>query len=483
MTSAGRTGRDGAGGEASPEAGSPAGDGEFAPSALRSALDDFKTALDERWSYRHANRADFDGAIAALREKLDGGMSTDAFGLELQKVVALGIDGHARVSGYRVPGGRYLPFLIEPAGERFVAFDAQRTAFLVDGFPYLTAIDGRDLADWCRAVAALVPKGSPAYVRHRCLGLLRNLDMVRELLALPKTDTLEVALASGAGGARTTLTLRVATSPPAYGAWPRGGSRLLNGGVGYLRLAFMDKASSVGEIARWMPLFRGTTGLVVDVRDNDGGDRDALRLLYSYLAAPGDAPRVCNAAVYRLHAAHREDHLAGAHFMYRADAEEWNPEERRAIAAFAGTFRPGWEPPAGQFSAWHYMVLSRREGPGVYHYERPVVVLMNGKCFSATDIFLAGLKGMKNVTLLGTPSSGGSAGTREVGLGGTPLRVRLGTMVSFQADGRLFDGNGVRPDVPVEPTPEYHIGGADTVLAEAVNRVRKPTADDDAVDG
>jgi hypothetical protein len=451
----------------------PVDDRELTPTVARRALDEFEAALDERWSYRHANGADFGGAVAALRDKIDGGLSTDAFGIELQRIVALGIDGHARVSGYTLPGGRSLPFLVEPAGERVVAFDAARTGFLADGFPYLTAIDGREIADWCRAAAQLVPKGSPQYRRHRSLGLLRNLAFVRAQLALPQTDTLEVTLAAGDGGARTTLQLRTATSPPSYGAWPRGGSRLLAGGVGYLRLAFMDKASSVREILRWMPAFRHTAGLVVDVRDNDGGDRDALRRLYAYLAAPGDAPRVRNAAVYRLHAAHREDHLAGAHFMYRADAAAWTPDERRAVAAFAGTFRPEWAPPAGQFSAWHYLVLSRRDGPDVYHYARPVVVLMNGKCFSATDVFLAGLQGLPHVTLLGTPSSGGSAGTREVGLGATPLRVRFGTIASFQADGRLFDGHGVRPDVPVAPTPESHIGGADNVLAAAVERVRR----------
>ncbi len=127
--------------------------------------------------------------------------------------------------------------------------------------------------------------------------------------------------------------------------------------------------------------------------------------------------------------------------------------------------------PIGQFSDWHYMALDRLNDVDIYHYDKPVVVLMNGKSFSATDIFLAGLKGMKNVTLLGTPSAGGSAYTQEVALGATPLRVRIGSMASFQADGRLFDGHGVRPDVIVEPTPEYYVGGPDNVLAEALKRL------------
>jgi C-terminal processing protease CtpA/Prc len=118
-------------------------------------------------------------------------------------------------------------------------------------------------------------------------------------------------------------------------------------------------------------------------------------------------------------------------------------------------------------------VLSRLSDESVYHYSKPVVVLLNARCFSATDIFLAGLKGMKGVTLIGTPSGGGSALVQDVQLGETPFRVRIGSMASFQADGTLFDGNGVRPDVVVEPVPEYHIGGKDNVLEAAVQRLRK----------
>jgi len=439
--------------------------------AQNEALVDFKKALDERWSYRHANHADFDGAIAALRKKIAAGISIDGLGVELHEILALGIDGHSLVSGYTLPGVGHLPFLVEARGERFVAFNAERTAFLADGLPYLTKIDGRRVADWCRAVAALVPKGSPQYMRRHCANRLRDLDYWRGALGVPKADRVEVELAGAGGKTRRTLRLPVAPSAPSPGTWPRTPSRVLDGSIGYLRLASMGKASSVGEIKRAMPLFRDTMGLVVDVRDNTGGERDALRLLYSYLAGPGDPPRVFTTGAYRLHEAHKEDHLAENHFMYRASAKAWTEAERGAIAAFARTFEPEWRLPKGQFSDWHYMVLGRLPDPDVYHYEKPVVVLMNAKCFSATDIFLAGLKGVKQVTLLGTPSSGGSAFTQDVALGATPLVLRIGSMVSFQADGRLFDRHGVAPDVVVEPTPEYFIGGPDNVLAEAVARL------------
>jgi peptidase S41-like protein len=69
------------------------------------------------------------------------------------------------------------------------------------------------------------------------------------------------------------------------------------------------------------------------------------------------------------------------------------------------------------------MALTRLDEPNIYHYDKPVIVLLNGKSFSATDIFLAGLKGMKNVLLLGTPSSG---------------RQRLFTGNSFRRDKAYF---------------------------------------------
>lgn len=442
------------------------------PRALASALDTFKGALDERWSYRYANGADFDMPIAALRKRLDVGISLDEFGIQLQKIIALGIDGHSRVSGYRLPPGGRLPFLIEAEGERFVAFNPERSAFLANGFPFLTKIDGKPVAEWCTAASVLVPKGSPQYVRHRCLLHLRELDYWRGELDLPKKDVVEIELADQDDRARKTLTLPVSQSLPAHGVWPPGGSRLLDGNIGYLRLASMQKATSVTEIKQWMPRFRDSTGLIVDVRDNNGGERDALLLLYSYLAGPDHPSRVFTAAAYRLHEKHKENHLAENHFMYRARDRKWTTKERQAIAEFAKNFKPEWELPRGQFSEWHYLALNRSENRDLYHYDKPVIVLINAKCFSATDIFLNGLKGMKNVVLLGTPSSGGSAFTQEIMLGVTPLRLRIGSMASFQADGKLFDRNGIHPDVLLEPVPEYYIGGRDNQLEEAVKRIR-----------
>jgi Peptidase family S41 len=441
--------------------------------AAHSALDTFEAALNQRWSYRHANSADFQTAIASLRKRIVSGIAVDKLGIELQKIVALGIDGHAGVSGYRRSSNHYLPFLIEATGERYVGFNSERTAFLADGFPFVAKIDGKNITEWLAAVAVLIPKGSPQYVRQNSLRLLREIDYWRASMGLPENDTIEVELVDKRGKAGKVITLPLRKSPLAYGVWPSQGSRLLNGEIGYLRLASMQRDTSVAEIKQWMPKFRDTAGLIVDVRDNNGGDRDALILLYSYFAAPDDPPRVFTAAAYRLHSAHKQNHLAENHRMYRANAEEWTSSQREAVARFAKSFKPQWMLPENLFSDWHYMALKRVDDQAIYHYKKPVIVLMNSKSFSATDIFLAGLKGIRNVLLLGTPSSGGSAFAQEIVLGSTPLRLRIGSIASFQIDGKLFDGNGILPDVLLEASPEYYIGGPDPVLEEAVKRIKR----------
>src|SRR5262245_18634872 len=448
--------------------------GALAPAVISSAIAAMETAFDERWSYRHANEPNFDSAFAALRSRSAGGMTQDQLGIELQKILALGIDGHSQVSGYQLPPGGKAPFMIESEGYGFVAFDPDHKAFLAPGFPLVRRIDGVDIEAWCARATILVPKGSAQYVRSRTLRQLQQLDYWRGEMGIATKYTIDVELTDGTGRTRKLVTLPVATSLPAATKWPPGGSRVLEANVGYLRLPTMDRDTSVPEIQGWMPKFRNTIGLIVDVRDNSGGERDALRLLYSYLAAPSDPPRVFTAAAYRLYSEYKENYLAENHFMYRAGAPEWSHDQREAVAKFAKSFQPEWKLPVGQFGDWHYLALTRLDNPEIYHYDKPVIVLLNSRCFSATDIFLAGLRGMPNVRLLGTPSSGGSAYGQTVTLGETSLKLRIGSMASFQADGKLFDRNGIIPDVIVAPNPEYYIGGRDHVLEEAVRRIRNP---------
>ncbi len=121
-----------------------------------------------------------------------------------------------------------------------------------------------------------------------------------------------------------------------------------------------------------------------------------------------------------------------------------------------------------QFSKWYYFVISPSEDKRYYHYNKPVVILMDRRNFSACDIFLGAFKGLNNVKLMGQPSGGGSGCYQVYWLRNSKIRIHLSSMASFQPNGKLYDGNGIRPDIIVEPAPTDFIGETDIVLDTAI---------------
>ena len=455
---------------------SPGASGPPRPEALTAEqvaedLDAFQREIEGRWAYLKANGVDYRAAIDAVRQSGAEGMSSADYALELQRIISMFIDGHAGVSGVSFPTG-YLPFLIEPSGDRFVAFLPDRSAFVDEARPYVTRIDGRPMGEWIAAAEPFNPQGAPQYRARHALRQMRYLQFQRGEMGLAQPETVGVEVTSGDGTDAREISLPVSAGGPTYGLWPEGGSRLLEGNVGYLRIPSMN-ADAVTEIATWMPTFRETRGLIVDVRGNGGGSRDALRALFPYVMTADAEPRVVNAAKYRLHPDYAGDHLGGSRYLYREDWEGWSAAERRAIARFKAGFTPEWEPPADEFSDWHYLVMSRGMNPDAFVYGRPVIILLDEKSFSATDIFVSAFKGYPGVTLMGSPSGGGSARRVGVALPVSRLSMGLASMASFQISGRLHDGNGTQPDVVVAPDPEYFLaGGEDNILQAALARLR-----------
>lgn len=149
-------------------------------------------------------------------------------------------------------------------------------------------------------------------------------------------------------------------------------------------------------------------------------------------------------------------------------AKRWLPRSP-AAAEVASSFRPDWKLPAGEFRAWHSMVVER--GDVAFHYAL-LVVLLDAGCFSATDVFLGGFKGLPGVTLLGTASGGGSGRSRSYVLPNSGLEVRLSSMASFLPDGSRYDGKDIAPDVVVEPVLTDLTGETDGVLDAALARLR-----------
>ena len=100
-------------------------------------------------------------------------------------------------------------------------------------------------------------------------------------------------------------------------------------------------------------------------------------------------------------------------------------------------------------------------------YDKPIVVLIGPKTFSAAEDFLAPLHGTERVTLIGKPT-GGSTGQPLVLQLNDELSVRICSRRCWCADGYEFVGKGFIPDIEIEKTIENILFEKDVTLEKAI---------------
>lgn len=426
----------------------------------------FETELQARAAYYKLKRVS-NAAPARM-------VSANELRIDLMKRLAQFPDSHAEVSGWEdaLPKG-YLPFLIERAEGKYIAFTEDRKSFLKDGHPYITEIDGKSMDVWLKHAQRLVPNGSTPLKINRGVRNLRYWNFIRSEAGLPAAQKIEVKVKNNKmQTAKLSFDLRL-EDRPMYGTWPISDSKLLEKGIGYLRIAEMDDAGNfANELKTRMEEFQSTKGLILDLRGNSGGSRDAIQVMLPYFMSPKEEFAIVSVAAYRLHERH-DSQMMVSRSLYPLESAAWTEAQKKEVANFAKTFRPEWNLPRTDFSDWHFYGVAKADNVKAYYYDKPVVVLMDANCFSATDIFLSALKGRKGIVLMGTASSGGSGLAKSFSLKHSDVRVAVSSMASFDKRGRLYDTQGVVPDVVVNPSPGYFLGKEDPVLAAAVKRLAR----------
>jgi hypothetical protein len=106
-------------------------------------------------------------------------------------------------------------------------------------------------------------------------------------------------------------------------------------------------------------------------------------------------------------------------------------------------------------------------------YQKPVIVLSNRRCYSATNDFINTMRMAPNVRILGDKTGGGS---------GLPFSSELpnGWSVRFSAC-PIYDANmeqiefGIEPDIKVDLSKEDSLKGKDTLIETARNLLEEKT--------
>ncbi|MGE0582914.1 MAG: S41 family peptidase [Steroidobacteraceae bacterium] len=441
-------------------------------------LEVLKECIGGNSSYIWSVTFPFAQSIERMQAKLPDKVSVNGLSTQINKLVRLFGDDHAQVIDWaaRVPPG-YTSFQFGKADKRYFLYSGAPAGFVNADFPFVRSIDGVLIEEWFRVAGDIGqgPLSSAAARFARGVRLMRHINYMRGEMGLPVRPDIALEMVSADGARAIHLKLPVATALdettkpfnlPAH-------SRLLDGNIGYLRVAAhrgKEGDELRDSIDRLMREFRNTEALIIDARQSGGGKREILNALFPYFMPPGSPPYVFNVAKVRIPQGDKTfDPLAvfdspDKRLLYAQNPK--NPaDEAAAYRQFAVSFQPVWSPPAGKFTDWYFM--TQRADPLKRFYSRPVYVLIDWGIGSAGDIFVSAFKDWRDVTLVGTPTMGRSGHGREFLLPHSKLVVNLSTMASFQKTGQLYDTVGIAPDVPMEPVPTDWFGTTDTVLARA----------------
>ncbi|MBA2504254.1 MAG: hypothetical protein H0V27_15375 [Pyrinomonadaceae bacterium] len=218
-----------------------------------------------------------------------------------------------------------------------------------------------------------------------------------------------------------TLTRRIASAAPKVTA------RLLPSGYAYIKFnRFHDPVAN--EIKEALVKFKDAPGLILDLRNNGGGDgEEALR-------------------------------IAGFFFNEKV--------------SFGRILTRTGKPPSALFGLIKFPKEFQAGRKGGQLYRAPVVILVNEASGSASELFASALQEQSRASVVGTQSCGCVLGVlehREVKGGG---EFTVSEIAFLTSKGRRLEGDGVTPNETVALTLADVRSGRDAALARAEGSLR-----------
>jgi carboxyl-terminal processing protease len=205
--------------------------------------------------------------------------------------------------------------------------------------------------------------------------------------------------------------------------------RKLAGNLAYIAINTFNSEDAQKEFEKIFPEIRGSDGLILDVRQNDGGSGV---IAYNLIA-----------------------HLTDKEFA----TPPWKSRE------YIATLRV-WGPEGG---GWYESKPSKWPAKPGDFYSKPVVMLIGPRALSATDVFAETFHRLRRGKLVGEPTGGSTGDPLAFALpGGGSGRVATSTDV-----GEGLIGKGVQPDLLVPRTVQDFLAGRDAALEAGIAELRK----------
>lgn len=444
-------------------------------------IDALEEILHKHHSYLHLKKLDIDSELNHLRENLPEEQRLLDFGAQLSKFINKLGDGHARVDRWDINDMGVLPFQTQAFQGKVLAYAGEE--LLEEEYPYLVSVNDVPVENLLKtAKEYLIPDTSPHFVEVFAARRLQKIGfLLAQHQASPTDKMIRVVLSNGTGK-RVEKPFSLDKSENLALLKQIAGSLMKEGhisykkqenNIGYLRIRTMTSRNAPEEIKEAMDELSQTKGLVIDVRNNGGGGRQTLLELMPYFIPPNHPPIVGNLGIYRTDNPDiPKEGVLKNRFMYPLSSAQYTESDKALLRSFLKNFHPNFSFDPDKFTDWHFLLIKPSDEKKFY--DKPVVVLMNGGCFSATDIFLSSFKQLDHVSLIGTTSGGGSGRTRKHTLPNSGWPLRLSSIISFQPHGDLYEGNGVSPNIEVPlASLDDALGKTDNQLTFALQHIQK----------
>jgi len=459
-------------------------------------LEQFEHILRVESSYFGLKPFDLDLRLEKLKSKFEDSVEVTRLGIELEKIMGEVGDRHSSITNFEKIEDIFLPFVLAPLDKRLVALkeiEEGHYSVFIEKYPYLKKIDGIAVEDFMKEIS-WKNKYAPydAKLTYAARDLL-SIGWLYYKLDKPIPNSIKFTFADGENDFDKKIKLRKKRQKPWSDVKDRRSLisaidedkvendtlfEIINGDIGYFRIPrmwnFNQNPDLFPLIKTKMNEFRNTRALILDVRNNGGGERDILMTLAPYLIKPGSVPWVANLAKIRIDQTLDED-ISSMKFryLYNIDSPELDDSERKSITDFMKDYSVNWNYDPNKYSDFFYMVMDTIEDDSVFYYDKPVYVLANERSFSATSVFVTALKGMNKIKIVGVNTDGSSGRSRRVPLNNSGIIVRYSTMISFQRNGETLDTNGTKPDIYIPRDLDQVLGFKDSQLNRVINLIEK----------
>ncbi len=392
-------------------------------------------ALSRLWAgvkrnFAYLDRAplDWDSVYTASMELATKELSRDEFAHGLQRIAALLGDGHTFVYGY--DAGIESPVVTRLIGDRVYVDRVESSQFDSTGIRRgheLTHVNGIPVMEYGRtAVAPYVSSSTPQWTRHMTYE-------GRELLRAYPGDTLRL-LFSDPAGHPTEVEYVAGTRPTDLKHLdPVMDFTVIDGNIGLLCISDFMASDFRERFDQLYPELLLTSGLVIDVRGNHGGNSTNGDYIMKHLIS---------------------DSIPGLPWS--------SPAYVPALASWRLS-QPQHKPAVGKLPPF----TDRR----LYH--APVAVVTDGGTFSAAEDFCALFRGSKRGKIFGTVTGGSTGNGVVIELLRGTAYANICSMHVTMPDGSEFVGIGIYPDCSVEETYESHfLSPRDAAIDAALHYVR-----------